>query len=339
MNRIILFTWLIIGCLGLNGCKHKKEVHQPKTNLQEVKKLEKENPVRICRYEQALFNLPSDSLEEGLKKMRKDYDFFIGDNPSVTDLKAYLNDPVIKNLYKDVQQKYADISDLEKGFQQAFARLQYHFPNFKAPRIYTIVSGMDFESPIIYVDTVLIIALDMYLGADYHYYKQMGEYLPNFVRRHLSKEYILSDCMKALSYQVIHSNNASANLLDDMILEGKRWMFSEIALPDAPDSLICLYTADQLRWAEINEYDVWSFLIQKNYLYGNDNLVARKLIGETPYTAYFGNSSPGNLGSWLGWQICRSWIAHNPQTPVTALFEEKVPQKILKESQYKPIKK
>jgi len=179
----------------------------------------------------------------------------------------------------------------------------------------------------------------MYMGADYHYYKQMGEYLPLFIRRHLDKEYIMSDCMRALSYQVIHSNNVSSNLLDDMILEGKRLMFSEIAMPNAHDSIICFYTGDQLKWAEYNEYDVWSFLIRKNYLYGNDNLVARKLIGEAPYTAYFGTNSPGNLGSWLGWQICRSWIKNNGNKAVKELFESKDPQKILKESQYKPIKK
>ena len=101
MKRIILFTWLIIGCLGLNGCKHKKEVHQPKTNLQEVKKLEKENPVRICRYEQALFNLPSDSLEEGLKngvfpdsiknEFRRGLDYF-GQSPIIVRSSSLLED-------------------------------------------------------------------------------------------------------------------------------------------------------------------------------------------------------------------------------------------------------
>ena len=337
--RLLVGLSVCLFCLGLPGCKQQKDNVQPKTNEQEVKQIEKEHPLHIYRYEKALAAIPTDSLAEGLKKLRKDYDFFVGENPSVTDLQAYLNDPVIRDLYKEVQRQYADISDLEKGFQAAFARIRYHFPDIRLPRIYTIVSGMDFEAPVILVDSVLIISLDMYLGADFRLYKQMGEYLPMYVRRHLNRDHILSDCMKALSYRVIHSNSAAANLLDEMLLEGKRWMFTEIALPEAPDSAICLYTPGQLEWAKFNEYDIWSFLIQKNYLYGNDNLVVRKLIGESPYTAYFGNKSPGNLGSWLGWQICRSWIRQNPNLPVKQLFEEKNPQKILKESQYKPVKK
>ena len=339
-NRsLFCLTFVIMLSICLTGCKKQKESHQPKTNLQEVKNLEKANEIHIYRYDQELFRLSQDSLAEGLKELRKDYDFFIGENPSINQLKAYLNDPVIQNLYKDAQVQYADLSDMEKAFQAAFARIRYHFPKFRIPRIYTIISGLDPESTIIYVDSVLIISLDMYLGADYRYYKQMGEYLPNFIRRHLSKEYILSDCMKAIAYQVIHSNNASTGLIDDMLLEGKRWMFTEIALPDAPDSIICLYPNEQLQWAEKNEYEIWSFLIQKNLLYSNDNMVIRKMIGEAPYTAYFGKNAPGNLGSWLGWHICRAWIDNNSQSAVTALFEEKNPQKILKESQYKPVKK
>lgn len=330
----------VLATAGLCGCRKKqKDAHLPKTSQREVKKIEEAHPVRIYRYDQALFSLPQRDLEKELDSLKKDYAFFLGDHPSVSQLKAYLNDPVNRRLYKDVQQKYGDLSGLEKAFQEAFARIRYHFPDAKLPRIYTLVSGLSYETPIIYVDSVLIISLDMYMGSDYHYYKKMGEALPMFIRRRLSEEYILPDCMKALAYQVIRSNNASTSILDDMTLEGKRWMFAEMALPDIGDSLICGYTASQMQWIDAYEYDVWSFLIEKDYLYSNDNLVSRKLVGEAPFTAYFGKESPGSIGSWIGWQICRSWIARNGGRPLKELFEEKNPQQILKESKYKPTKR
>lgn len=333
---LLLFLSLL---LAATACKKKEPNYQPQSNTQKIKKIEESHPIRIYRYEQALFSLSTENLKEGLDSLQKDYHFFLGDNPSTSDLKKYLNDPLNKRLYKEVQQQYADLSDLEEDFQKAFARIRYYFPDAELPRIYTIVSGLSYETPVIYVDSVLIISLDMYMGSDYHYYKQMGEMLPLFIRRHLNRENILPDCMKALSYQVIHSNNAALNILDDMVLEGKRWMFAEIALPECPDSLICNYTTDQMEWAKAYEYDVWSFLINKNYLYTNDNLVARKLIGEAPFTAYFGERSPGNLGSWLGWQICRHWVLQNQEHPMKELFEEKNPQTVLKNSKYRPTKK
>lgn len=337
------FAYLLCVCfaasLCLPGCRKKQQEHLPKTNTREVKKIEKTHPVHIYRYDQALFSLPQKNLAEELNGLKEDYAFFLGDHPSIPQLKAYLNDPVNQRLYKEVQEKYGDLSQLEKAFQEAFARIRYYFPEAKIPRIYTLISGLSYETPIIYVDSVLIISLDMYMGSEYHYYKKMGEAIPIFIRRRLSGEYILPDCMKALSYQVIHSNNASVNILDDMILEGKRLMFAEMALPDVQDSLLCGYTASQMQWINAYEYDVWSFLIQKDYLYSNDNLVSRKLVGEAPFTAYFGKESPGSIGSWIGWQICRSWISQNAERPVSALFEEKNPQQILKESKYKPTKK
>ena len=321
------------------GCGKNTPDHQPKVNPRELKKIEDKHPVHIYRYDQALFSLPQENLEKSLDSLQRNYAFFLGDEPSVPQLKAYLNDPINRRLYKEVQEKYADMSDVEQAFQDAFARLRLLFPDMRIPRIYTIISGLSYETPIIYVDSVLIISLDMYMGKDYHYYKQLGEILPLFIRRRLAKEYLLADCMKALSYQVIHSNNASVSILDDMILEGKRWMFAEIALPDTPDSLICGYTREQLAWIQTYEYDVWSFLIEKNYLYSNDNLVSRKLVGEAPFTAFFGKQSPGNIGSWIGWQICRAWMAKNKDSDLAGLFEEKDPQIVLKNARYKPVKK
>ena len=330
---------LLAGCLLCTGCRKKKEVTLPKAPAREIKKIEEEHPLHICRYDQALFSLPQQNLAAELEGLKKDYYFFIGDNPSVPQLAAYLNDPVNQRLYKEVQEKYADLSALEKQFQEAFARIRYHFPEARLPRIYTIISGLSYETPVIFVDSVLIVAIDMYMGSDYHFYKKLGEALPKFIRKRLAEPYILPDCMKELSYAFIHSNNASSCILDDMLLEGKRWLFAELALPQIPDSLITGYTAAQSAWIDAYEYDVWSFLIEKNYLYSNDNLVSRKLVGEAPFTAYFGNDSPGCIGRWIGWQICRSWIANNPDRPLKELFEEKNPQQILKDSKYRPEKK
>lgn len=340
-NRIFIYMLCgLISGFSLYSCNKKKvKDFQPQVDRKEINKLEKENPVHIYRYEQELFSISQDSIEEELKRLQSDYHFFLGDNPSVTELKAYINDPNNKRLYKQSQEKYADVSNLEKEFQKAFARIRYFFPDAEIPKIYTIISGLNYEMPIIYVDTVLIISLDMYMGSDYHFYKRLGDVIPMFIRRRLSEEYIIPDCMKAISCQFIKSNNAPSNILDNMIFEGKVWIFTEMSLPDIPDSLICGYTQAQLEWAELYEHDVWSFLINKDYLYSNDNLVTRKLMGEAPFTAYFGKKSPGNIGSWMGWQICRAWMEHNPKSDIKNLFYEKNPQTILENAKYKPAKK
>jgi len=341
-HRILIAAILLAAVAGsLTGCHKKKGKVNPLPNVpaREIKKIEEAHPLHILRYDQALFSLPQKDLIHELDSLKKDYAFFLGDNPSIRELQAYLNDPINRRLYKEVQEQYGELSELEKQFQEAFARIRFHFPDAKLPRIYTIISGLSYETPVIFVDSVLIISLDMYMGCDYHFYKRLGEALPKFIRRRLCREYILSDCMKEMAYSFIQSNSASSCILDDMLFEGKRWMFAELALTNLPDSLISGYTEKQTKWMERYEYDVWSFLIEKNYLYSNDNLVTRKLVGEAPYTAYFGKESPGCIGRWIGWQICRNWIAQNPDRPLKSLFEEKNPQQILKDSRYRPSKK
>jgi hypothetical protein len=185
----------------------------------------------------------------------------------------------------------------------------------------------------------LVIALDMYLGADYTYYKRLGPIVPKYLIRKFSKEYILSDCMKNLAYDYIKFDGKKNTLLNEMITVGKCWMFTEIALPQIEDSIISGYSLQKQQWAQQNEYNVWTYLIDKNYLYSNDNMLIRKFVSEAPFTSYFGNNSPGQIATWIGWQICRAWISNNPDKKISELMYETDAQKILQQSKYKPHKK
>jgi len=180
--------------------------------------------------------------------------------------------------------------------------------------------------------------LDMYLGKDFKIYKQLGAAVPKFISRRFSQEYILSDCFKEISYQYIKHKNSENSLLDAMILEGKRLLFTESMLPDAPDSLIFPVPQEKIQWAIDNEVNIWGFLIEKNFLYSKDNTVILKFISEAPFTNFFGQQSPGRIGAWVGWQICRSWVQKNPDKKLSDLMNETDAQKILSESKYKPKK-
>jgi hypothetical protein len=298
--------------------------------------------IKIKRYEKALNNIHIDSLKAGLVALQKDYYFFVGDNPgdsaNVEQIRNYLADKRIKQLYLDVQKQYPDLSDMEKGFNESFSRLKYYFPQANIPAIYTAITGLYYEMPVMFYDSTLIIALDMYLGKDYKLYKQLGVSVPQYIIRRFSKEYILPDCFSEMSYQYIKYKDIQGTLLDEMILEGKRLLFTEAVLPELADSIIFPYPQEKIQWVINNEAKIWGHLIEKKYLYSKDNIIIRKLVREAPFTSEFGNQSPGKVGAWIGWQICRSWIEKNPQKPIQDLMQEIDAQKILAESKYKPKK-
>jgi len=340
MRSCVIWGMLIM-FLVFFGCGRKK-TNKPVVNKSEVKQIQKNIDIKIKRYEQALFEISKDDLGAGLKALQSDYYFFIGDNPTAPDnvkqIRSFLNDKVIKQLYAEVQKQYPDLSDMEKGFSDAFSLLKYHFPEAVVPQIYTAVTGLYYEMPIIFSDTTLIIALDMYLGKDYKLYRQLGMGVPKFVIRRFSREYILADCFKNISYNYMKYNNSQGTVLDEMILDGKRLFFAELTLPNAPDSVIFPFPQEKIQWAMQNEANIWGYLIEKKYLYSRDNAVIRKLVKDAPFTSFFGNQSPGQIGVWVGWQICRSWVQKNPNRPISDLMNELAAQKILTESKYKPKK-
>ena len=343
MKKSIFFAIVALGLsfCGCNGCGGKKNT-TPAVNKSEVKQIEKSLDIHIWRYEQVLNSIPKDSIAFGLKQLQKDYYFFMGDNPAteenVLQIKGFLNDKINKQLFEETAKQYGDVSEIEKAFAGSFSLLMYHFPNAKIPRIYTAVAGLSYETPIIALDTNLIICLDMYLGKDFKIYKQLGAAVPKFISRRFSREYILPDCFKEISYQYIKYKNSENSLLDAMVLEGKRLLFTESMLPDAPDSLIFPVPQEKIQWAIDNEVNIWGFLIEKNFLYSKDNTVILKFISDAPFTNFFGQQSPGRVGAWVGWQICRSWVQKNPDKKLSDLMNETDAQKILSESKYKPKK-
>ena len=337
-NKYIIVVLIII---SFCACHRKdKSKPQPKVDEVVVKQNIEQMHVHIHRYDVDLWNINRDSILQSLQNMQSEYAFFLGDSirpEGVQQIKNYLNDPIIKKLYKEVQNVYADCNFLEQAFDSAFALLQYHFPNAVIPQIYTAITGLYYEMPIMFYDTTLVIALDLYLGSNYKMYKQLGPAVPQYVYHRFSKEYILSDCFKEMAFKYIEYNQATS-VLDEMLIEGKRMMFASVMLPNVHDTLIYGVSRSKLQWAVDNEADIWSYIVNQDLLYSKNKSDVRTLIGEAPFTACFGNQSPGRIGAWIGWNICRAWVKNNPDKPIRELMQEKNSQKILKESKYKPQK-
>ena len=75
-----------------------------------------------------------------------------------------------------------------------------------------------------------------------------------------------------------------------------------------------------------------------NLVYSKDPKVAKQLLGEGPFSIYFGNEIPGNVGLYLGYQIVKSWMeqqSEQDQANLKALLQMSA-EKIFAESKYKP---
>ncbi len=332
---IFLFIAIIYSC---NSC-NDKNAHISKMKISK----EDSVTVKIHRYEKALFAVDIKNLKNGLKKLLPEYSFFIPDSslndPSnILQIKNYLTDPFVIALYEDCIKIFPDLKNLESQLGNAFGYYKHYFPEKKVPEVYSCVSGLYYQEPVKFVDNVFIIALDMYLGSNNKYYKEMLGSVPLYIQKRFRKDYILPDCMKELAKTLVDNSKENKKFIDYIIYEGKILYFLDAVLPDTPDSLKIYYTPAQMDWCQKNESNIWSFIIDKKLLYSTDPSMITKFCTDGPFTAVFSRQSPSRVGIWIGWQIVRAYMENNKKISIKELFTDQDAQGILTRSKYKPKK-
>jgi hypothetical protein len=117
-----------------------------------------------------------ESKPEDLQGIKAQYPFFFPEGNPDSIWVNKLKNPLLKELYKEVQMKYPTLGPVEADMEKMFAYVQYYFPKYKTPRVITLISEVDTEAKAFYVDTLALVSLDCYLGKDHHFYVDFPEY-------------------------------------------------------------------------------------------------------------------------------------------------------------------
>ncbi len=239
------------------------------------------------------------------------------------------------DLYYDTREVWPGMQDLEDELTEAFRYYSYHFPDDSIPTIFSYISGIDYQAPVMYAEGHLVIALDTYLGSDYEIYGRLG--IPAYQSRWMIPERVSLDVMRKLAIK--HLSRVSPrpeNLLEHMVHQGKILYFLDCMLPHVEDSLKIKYTGQQLAWMERNAGFSWTYKIENELLYDTDHGVITKFTGEAPFTSAFSRNSAPRTGAWLGWQIVREFMRRHDDQSLQELMQETDARKILSGSRYRP---
>jgi hypothetical protein len=306
----------------------------------ELKEAKKQVQLRILRYEKDLFSLDINNLPKEIERLSSKYPPYliepnIWNNPMmIAQLKGYLQDSVVIALYKAAE-KTINIDDLSKELETAFGYYKIFYPNATIPEIITMIPGLDFELPSIYIyDDILFVNIDMYLGADNPYYKEAG--MPLYISERCEPIYLPVDVFKKA---VVFRHLAKAphtTLFEAMVTEGKKLYFTEMMFPQLHEQYIVGFSEEKYAWASTYLGNAWSYLIEKNELFGKGETLIRCYIEEAPFTKPFGIESPGRIGSFLGWKLIQSYMTNNPEVTLPELMQETDYQKILNTAKFKP---
>lgn len=306
------------------------------------------SPVQIVRYDTAWFSLDSGNIVPGLRRISEAYPYFTGDfvgnilgaGPlSDTSHVAFAASRQFLVSYMPVkdslEKKYARLEWLEKELTGSFRYIKYYFPRYHLPREVVTFIG-PFDGPgVAITQYVLAIGLQSYAGKNSSFYAGQDHY-PLYVARRFEPEYIVPNCVTALSEDIFPDSSDGRSLLDQMIIKGRYWWLAGKLQPGIPDSLRTGYTQAQLKWCATNEVGIWNFFLQNiPDLYTVDPDLIKNYIGDGPKTLGMPDTSPGNIGAWVGWQIVKKYAQLYPDITPEAMMRTPV-RKIYEEAKYKP---
>lgn len=338
------FGWiLMLLCIVCSSCVRKK--HRPVPDVSHISV----PPVMIDRFDQALTALDTAHLHQALAQLYQQYPAFMPvyfeqimnygpysdtNHLLFEEVRAMLHSKDIHGLQDTINKHFPDLSWLSRELRQGFRYLKYYFPSYHIPKVVTFYSGLN-NFGAVTVDTVLGIGLDMFLGENYPFYLQVSDPYPQYMLHQFAPEYIVPDCFKVIEQQM-YPPAQEGTLLDMMVQAGKQLYFLDVILPDAPDSVKIGFTQKQLDWCRKNERLIWQYFIQNNLLYVRDMQQILHYVGPGPNTQGMPGEAPGNIGSWVGWQIVRKYMDDHPDVSLPQLMQMRDAQQLLTDARYRP---
>ncbi|OSZ78797.1 hypothetical protein CAP35_11270 [Chitinophagaceae bacterium IBVUCB1] len=250
-------------------------------------------------------------------------------------MRSFLTHKDYRGLLDTVAKHYPDTKEVDEWLQKGFQYHKHYFPNTNERKVVYMISWLNNWGAFTYDSTILGIGLDMFLGASYPYYKAVG--VPEYWSAQLQKEYIPVAAFKAMYRDNAAFDMEGKTLLHMMIQRGKEAYYVEKVLPFVPKHIRLAYTDKQLKWCEENEAGIYNFFIAQNFLYETSLQKVVRYVMEGPSAAGMSNESPGEVGTFIGLHIVKSYMAQHPDMTLDKLLALPIDeQRFLQESKYKP---
>lgn len=327
MRRIVEFAYkplvVLLIVLISGGCEE---------NGKEVSDAVLETPVEIRMNR---FDVAFDQMEiKDLPTLKATYPYLFPEQYPDSVWIAKHSDSLQMEIRGEVRKAFANFKPYEAELELLFKHIRYYFPDENIPEITTLTNDVDYQNRVILTDSLLLIGLDNYLGADHRFYANMDRY----IAKELDARYLSSDVAAAFARRRVPMAR-ERSFISQMIYYGKILYLKDLLLPLKPDAVKIGYDQAELQWALDNEGQIWRYFIERELLYKTDRELAPRFLDPAPFSKFrllLDNESPGRLGRYMGWQIVRSYMETN-DVPLERMLMTGG-EELFKNSNYKPPK-
>ena len=291
------YILLILTTSFLFSCQNKSQLEE------EIDKIPMN--VEVIRFDKEF----ADAVPADLPHLKKQFPFFFPAQYNDSIWVEKLTDTLQRQLEEEVLKTFPMDGNLVKNLTPLFQHIKYYFPKFKTPLVVTTTSDVDYRNKVIQTDSLLIIALDNYLGKEHPFYEGIEKY----VTKEMEPSQVLPDVAAVYARKYV-SPPKSPSFLDQIIYYGKQLYLKDIWLTTTSNAHKIGYTEKEFDWAEENELYMWRYFVENELLYKTDPKLGSRFINPAPFSKFYleiDNDSPGMLGRFLGWKIVRAYMQNN----------------------------
>lgn len=295
---------------------------------EEISKIEVD--MQVERFDQRFADATADSLPI----LKKEFSFlFPRQYPDILWVEK-MKDTIQLELNEAVAAEFPNLEKTEEELESLFRHIKYYFPGERIPKVVTLTSDVDYRNQVVWADSLLLVAIDTYLGMEHPLYAGVQEY----IKKEMQKEQIAVDVAEAFAQKMI-PRPASRSFIAHMIYYGKVLYLKDMLVPFKNDARKMTYTPGELEWAEANEDQIWRYFVERQLLYSSDSELQTRFLYPAPFSKFFlelDAEAPPRLGQYIGWQIVRQYMEKNDVSLKEMINEDA--ETIFKQSNYKPKK-
>lgn len=282
------------------------------------------DPVQIMRVDQMVANFPemnSDEQEDELAIMRPELDAMFRvmgwPAPGKSEVEWWAESEAVKMFQPAVDSVFPSLDKQE--FQLAHILHRAQLKHFGLPdnlKFGAVVWGK--PQPIVRVDSVVLIALNHYLGADFEGYSHW-EYYRRAEKTPRNISYDLAASLMATQYPF--ATKTAPTLLSWMLYEGALVEARMTLVPQASLNIALGYDAKELEYLEDNTKGIWDDMKLMKIIYSTDPNIIDRFIAPSPVSPLVNYKVPGRIGRYIGYKIVLEYLKNNPSTALVDIFK------------------
>ncbi len=232
-----------------------------------------------------------------------------------------------------VDSVYNNTESLSTAIGNVLARMRQQGINLPERRYAAVVWGR-YES-VMFVDSVMLVAMNHYLGAEYDGYSHFPLYM-RLVKEPKLMPYDIAEALVATEMPYEGGDNATA--LSRMIYEGALTVAKIRAVDGGNHQDALGYRPEQLRFLETEEANLWRSLVSQGLLYDTSRTTVRKLVDPAPNTSLLDNRCPGRAGRYIGFRIVEAYLDKHPEATLPFLLSPEFynSSSVLEQAHYEP---